>query len=71
MSFRMQLTLAAAMACTAVPVVHAEETPPVTVGDEAPDFTLPNAAGEDVTLSELRGEQSVLLAFYPRDFTPG
>ena len=44
-----------------------------TVGDLAPDFTLPGIQGEDTqdfTLSELRGHK-VVLAFYPGDFTPG
>jgi len=39
-------------------------------GAEAPDFTLPNQDGEDVTLSELRG-RPVVLYFYPKADTPG
>ncbi len=39
-------------------------------GQPAPDFTLPNQNGEQVTLSELRG-QTVVLYFYPRADTPG
>jgi peroxiredoxin Q/BCP len=39
-------------------------------GDSAPDFTLPDQNGEDVTLSDLRGE-TVVLYFYPRADTPG
>lgn len=39
-------------------------------GDVAPDFTLPDQDGRDVTLSDLRGTP-VLVYFYPRDFTPG
>ena len=39
-------------------------------GTEAPDFTLPNQDGEDVTLSELRG-RPVVLYFYPKADTPG
>jgi thioredoxin-dependent peroxiredoxin len=39
-------------------------------GNKAPDFTLPDQNGEDVTLSELRGE-TVVLYFYPRADTPG
>ncbi len=39
-------------------------------GDEAPDFTLPDADGEPFTLSSLRGEK-VLLYFYPAAMTPG
>lgn len=42
----------------------------LNVGDQAPDFTLKNDAGEDVTLSALRG-QPVILYWYPRDDTPG
>lgn len=40
-----------------------------TVGDLAPDFTLPSTAGRDVTLSSFRGRQHVLMAFFPLAFT--
>ena len=39
------------------------------VGAPAPDFTLPSTAGGAVTLSALRGETNVLLAFFPLAFT--
>ncbi|HVE69109.1 MAG TPA: thioredoxin-dependent thiol peroxidase [Solirubrobacteraceae bacterium] len=39
-------------------------------GDTAPDFTLPDQAGEPVTLSRLRGSH-VVLYFYPKALTPG
>ena len=39
-------------------------------GDEAPDFTLPDADGNLVSLSELRG-QRVIVYFYPAAMTPG
>jgi peroxiredoxin Q/BCP len=39
-------------------------------GDEAPDFTLPDADGNLVTLSGLRG-QRVIVYFYPAAMTPG
>jgi peroxiredoxin Q/BCP len=39
-------------------------------GDHAPDFTLDDQHGEQLTLSELRG-QTVVLYFYPRADTPG
>lgn len=38
--------------------------------EPAPDFTLVSDAGEEVTLSSLRGTP-VVLYFYPRDDTPG
>ncbi len=39
-------------------------------GAKAPDFTLPDQGGDDVTLSDLKGE-TVVLYFYPRADTPG
>lgn len=39
-------------------------------GDRAPDFTLPDGEGNEITLSQFRG-QTVVLYFYPRDNTPG
>src|ERR1700730_4788012 len=39
-------------------------------GDEAPDFTLPDADGNLVSLSALRG-QRVIVYFYPAAMTPG
>jgi len=39
------------------------------VGATAPDFTLPSTSGTAVTLSTLRGEKNVLLAFFPLAFT--
>jgi peroxiredoxin Q/BCP len=42
----------------------------VAEGQEAPDFTLPDQDGNEVTLSELRG-QPVVLYFYPKSDTPG
>jgi thioredoxin-dependent peroxiredoxin len=39
-------------------------------GDAAPEFTLPDQNGDEVTLADLRGE-TVVLYFYPRADTPG
>ena len=41
---------------------------PVEVGQEAPDFTLRDENGQDVTLSSLRGK-NVVLVFYPFAFS--
>ena len=42
----------------------------LTIGDPAPDFTLPDQDGNPVSLSSLRG-QRVVIYFYPKDDTPG
>jgi peroxiredoxin Q/BCP len=42
----------------------------VKAGQQAPDFTLPDATGRDVRLADLRGKP-VVLYFYPKDDTPG
>jgi len=39
-------------------------------GDQAPDFTLPDADGHEVALSSFRG-QRVIVYFYPAALTPG
>jgi thioredoxin-dependent peroxiredoxin len=39
-------------------------------GDTAPDFTLPDAQGDAVSLSSLRGKR-VIIYFYPAAMTPG
>lgn|GEM_PF-347839 len=40
------------------------------VGDEAPDFRLPDHTGGFFRLSDLRGQRNVVLAFYPLAWTP-
>jgi mycoredoxin-dependent peroxiredoxin len=41
----------------------------VEVGQDAPDFTLKDQHGNDVTLSSFRGNENVVLVFYPFTFT--
>lgn len=41
------------------------------VGDEAPDFTLNATTGGKVKLSDFRGKNTVVLAFFPAAFTGG
>lgn len=43
---------------------------PIQPGEEAPEFSLPNAEGKPVSLSPYRGKQAVVLYFYPKDDTP-
>lgn len=42
---------------------------PIQVGTKAPDFTLRDQSGNDVTLSSFRGKRNVVLVFYPLSFT--
>lgn len=41
----------------------------ITVGEQAPDFSLRNQDGEKVSLSDYHGRK-VMLVFYPGDFSP-
>ena len=43
----------------------------LSVGEEAPDFSLRDESGNPVTLKEFRGQKNVVLVFYPGDSTPG
>src|SRR5574339_241439 len=42
----------------------------LTVGDPAPELSLPDQQGKPVTLKDFRGKQ-IVLYFYPKDDTPG
>lgn len=42
-----------------------------TVGSIAPDFTVKDTDGNALTLSALVEKGPVVLAFYPKAFTPG
>ena len=41
----------------------------IAVGDAAPDFTVKDQDGEEVSLTDFKGRK-VLIAFYPLDFSP-
>ncbi|HHN73818.1 MAG TPA: redoxin domain-containing protein [Acidobacteria bacterium] len=42
----------------------------IAVGTKAPDFTLPDHLGRQISLAGLLGRRQVMLLFYPLDFTP-
>jgi peroxiredoxin len=50
-------------------MVGKAENEGLPVGSPAPDFTLPDANGKPVSLSEFRGK-NVMLVFYPLDWSP-
>ncbi len=41
----------------------------VEVGQEAPDFTLKNQLGDEISLSSFRGDKNVVVMFYPLAFS--
>src|SRR5579859_3891266 len=43
----------------------------LSIGERAPDFTLPSSSGQPVALSSLLAKGPVVLFFYPKDDTPG
>ena len=70
----MRILVAAALMLASSAVMLGQqpgETAPLKVGDEAPNFTLSSTAGAKVTLSDLRGKNPVVLAFFPAAFTGG
>lgn len=42
----------------------------LTVGDAAPDFTLPDLSGNKVSLSDFRDKKNVVISFVPAAWTP-
>ena len=43
----------------------------LNVGDQAPNFTLQASDGNTYTLSDFKGKQAVVLAWFPKAFTSG
>lgn len=41
------------------------------MGDEAPGFSLKGSDGKTYTLEQFKGKKPVILAFFPKSFTPG
>ena len=41
------------------------------VGDPAPEFTLAGSDGKSYALSQFVGKRGVVLAWFPKAFTPG
>jgi peroxiredoxin len=44
---------------------------PAEVGQPAPEFTAPSHLGDNVALSQFKGQKYVVLAFFPAAFTSG
>jgi peroxiredoxin Q/BCP len=57
--------------CLALGLGLARAAPPLAVGERAPDFALRGSDGAEHRLKDLIGRRGVVLAFFPRAFTPG
>lgn len=44
---------------------------PPEVGDPAPDFKLQASDGKEYSLAQFKGKQAVVIAWFPKAFTPG
>ena len=62
--FALGLSLAASAALAQSPVE-------LKVGDPAPDFSLPATDGKTYKLSDFKGKQAVVIAWFPKAFTQG
>ncbi len=66
--FRVLLSLVLLSAM--VPLAQAQDEGP-NAGDPAPDFSLPGSDGKTYSLSQFRGKQGVVIAWFPKAFTGG
>ena len=74
---RLNISVLAVILTTVILIAAASGEKAVTtpdtlkVGMIAPDFTLKDEEGVERNLSDYIGKKSVVLAFYPKDFTGG
>jgi len=61
---KIQLSLAILLAMSLVLQACSPDSSELSVGDQAPTFTLPSATGAEVSLSEVNADQPVLLYFH-------
>ena len=57
--------------CLLVMLFMSSASGEATVGSAAPDFELQGSDGNTYTLSQFRGKESVVIAFFPKVFTGG
>ena len=67
----MRVLLTIGLVATLVAGAMAQSAVELKVGDMAPDFSLPGTDGKTHKLSDYRGKQAVVVAWFPRAFTQG
>ncbi len=66
------VTILVGLPCLAVTgASQAQESGPPKVGDAAPNFELKGSDGKNYKLSDFKGKQGVVVAWYPKAFTRG
>ncbi len=65
------MTILAVALMAGTPATVMAQSAELKVGDKAPDFTLQASDGNTYTLADFRGEQAVVIAWYPKAFTSG
>ena len=59
------------VALLTAPAAGGQRRVELKVGDQAPPFTLPGTDGRTYSLSDYRGKQVVVLAWFAKAFTSG
>ena len=62
---------AAGFAVGGLAVLRAQVAGEPSPGDVAPAFSLPGSDGQTYSLSQFRGKQAVVIAWFPKAFTGG
>lgn len=65
------LTILLAGAVCGMMLERQAEAAELQAGDPAPDFSLAGSDGKTYALADFKGKQAVVVAWYPKAFTPG
>ena len=65
-----KLTLTTTVCLGAAAMIMTAKADPA-VGDDAPDFSLQGSDGKTYKVSDFKGKQAMVVAWYPKAFTGG
>ncbi len=65
--------IAMVLAIIAAPAMAQDDSEQVVLkmGDKAPEWSMVGSDGKTYTLSQFKGKSPVIMAFFPKAFTPG